>query len=204
MNIQKKFEMGSYIHGLWTSSLARDIAWTIWGVAALGRPRTGPSWSWAYSSDSSIEWPDLYNCEYYQLLEIIERPDKGERVVPMLSLTGILLAVSLQTWTQMSEFENIYSLSRYCRVIQHGGTHYNSSSLSIDGLSLRYPPLPGSYDDPYNYNDDDDDDEASYRRLQGHFSADYKFWSTEEALQRKLQRMIFFAQWRFAIGWPET
>jgi hypothetical protein len=142
-----------------------------------------------YGSDSSIDWPHLCDNEYYELIEIIKRKDNGDEVTPTLSLTGNLLVVSIQTWTKMTEFEQVYSLTRYCRVIQHGEMHYNSSPSSTDSLGLEYPPVPGSHDDLH---DNDHDHDAPYRTLRGHFNADYIFWSTEEDLQRELQKLTFF------------
>jgi hypothetical protein len=106
----------------------------------------------------------------------------------MLSLTGVFLAISLQTWTEKTKFEQEYSLTRYCRVIQHGDIQYTSQFHYTESANLQYPPLSGSFDT----SNSDEKEDIPYQTLRGHFLADCKFWESENDLQHQLQRLVFF------------
>ncbi|KAK3902817.1 heterokaryon incompatibility protein-domain-containing protein [Staphylotrichum tortipilum] len=54
--------LGSYLAGLWSSSLASDLLWRVSQLdVGLGSPATpqGPSWSWACSRGAVRYWDDL-------------------------------------------------------------------------------------------------------------------------------------------------
>jgi hypothetical protein len=108
--------------------LEQDLAWQIWGNSPLARSRTGPSWSWAYGSDNLIVWAAPFTTNNYKLLGIVDRLEGDGKSTPMLSLKGSLLAVSLQTWTEMTKLEQNYCLTRSCRVIQHEDMHEEEDS----------------------------------------------------------------------------
>jgi hypothetical protein len=169
--------------------LEQDLTWQIWGTSPLARSRTGPSWSWAYGSDNLIVWAAPFTTNNYKLLGIVDRLECDGNSNPMLSLKGSLLAVSLQTWTEMTKLEQSYCLTRSCRVIQHEDMQYTFRYHQTDSADLQYPPLAGA-SEPY---DSDEEEDSPYKALRGHFNADFKFWSSEEDLQHQLQRLIFFA-----------
>lgn len=176
---------------MWLSSLEQDLVWYVWSDnAPLGRPRTGPSWSWVYGSDGSIDWLNPCADEYYQLVEVVDRRNQnGEMAASLLLLTGTLLAVSVRTWTQRSEFEQAFPSTRHCRAIELKDRHHSSPLPDTAHPGLHFPPLPGSHYD----SDDVDNYGNSSRQFPGHFNADYKFWSSEEDLQIELQNVVFFA-----------
>ncbi|KAF2827609.1 hypothetical protein CC86DRAFT_349226 [Ophiobolus disseminans] len=91
---QRKFQMGHYAHGVWMSSAQRQLAWASRvKKMPFHRPRCGPSWSWAYSSDGQIEWKKLMYRDYYALLT---SGDSTSNETEPLLLSGLLLTISVQ------------------------------------------------------------------------------------------------------------
>jgi hypothetical protein len=189
IHTQQKFDPGSYVHGLWTSSLEHDLAWTLIATRepAVDRFSSEPSWSWMSAALGSLQWFDLEGDRYYQLHDIIKAETMGNTIRPAsLCINGFLLPVSLQTWAEKGSLENDRVLTRSCRVIEHRDQHYLSPKREENDGRIRYPPMPGSYECGYNtYND------ATTLPLHGELRADYKFWSSEEELQYKLQQVVF-------------
>jgi hypothetical protein len=174
-----------------------DMAWQFCGEdAPLGRPRDGPSWSWVYAADGTIEWPRLVPSYYHHLDDLVQSPTS----VP---LSGLLLPVSIQTWSERADVEIFRPLSRYCNVFEHVSKNASSSPLELLRSQLLFPPLPGLVsrsEQPTQYHEALD---TTYTILSGHFYADYRFWSSEEELQHELQYIIFLAIGIEANSMPE-
>jgi hypothetical protein len=183
---QRKFDAGSYVHGLWASSLEQDLAWSIWGnESSVGRPRASPSWSWAACVDSKIEWTHLYESDHFQLRSILQQSEEPLRMTA-LSVSGILCAVSIQVWKKRTKLEERYSLVRFCQIIEHGDCFDQKASDTVR-LARSYPPLEGSFED----REKNDPNTELHPPSQGEFRADYRFWSSDEALQLTLQNLVF-------------
>jgi hypothetical protein len=187
--IQHRFNLGSYVHGLWSSTLEGDLAWTLVAKtdSSVGRFSSEPSWSWTACALGSLRWLELEEKRYYAVHEIINA-DRGGNTMRSTSLllSSTLLAISLQIWAQRGSLEKKRALSWSCRVIEHRDQHYKLLEPDTFGTAPRYFPMPGSFecgDD--NYND------ATILPMHGEFRADYKFWLSEEEAQHELQHLVF-------------
>ncbi|KAH7085583.1 heterokaryon incompatibility protein-domain-containing protein, partial [Paraphoma chrysanthemicola] len=192
---ERKFSPGSYLEGLWTSSLEQDFRWASSSSAApFGRPRSGPSWSWVYSSDVRIDWPRLQDNNYCRLQEIAKSGlEYGGQGAASLTMSGILLAVSINTWKKRAEFEQHYPLTRYCRVLEHVKGESTSFGVSFKGPTRSNSPLQGSHDDAQVEEDSELGAASPSLFLSGHFNADYNFWNDEEELRAELGLVTFAA-----------
>lgn len=188
--------MGEYRHGMWMCSLERDLAWKYYGdEATIGRPREGPSWSWVHAADGRIEWPlllfdDLYR--WYHVHGLVEnenglaKPHKDA-----LLLSGILVPVSIQTWTDRESFENAFPLSRYCNVMVYRRRHSQTPLHTILRSRHLLPPLLGHSGSDYEHCIVHEAESEHDETMHGTFTADYRFWASEELLQQQMQHVIF-------------
>lgn len=163
------------------------MAWQYCGEdAPLGRPREGPSWSWVYAADDTIEWPSLFPSDYYDFNGLCQSSTS-------LLLSAVLLPVLIQTWSTRSDVEIVCPLYRHCNVFEHMNSGTLSTLAGILRSGLLFPPLPGSISrnaDAKIYHEALD---TTFTILSGAFYADYRFWSSEEKLQHELQHVTFMA-----------
>ena len=189
---RRKVNIGTYLAGLWSHCLERDIAWHSQGdESPFGRPRKVPSWSWASAGDGRIGWSPLLFHNSYTVEPVMCTAHQRGPHAHLLNISGLLLPLSIQTNAERDNYETAFPLNRQVNVVFYNRRHSQSELQTIARTSRLVPTLPRSADDTPNAQAQTLE-HSSPTRYYGTFNADYKFWKTEEELQEELQHVIFF------------
>jgi hypothetical protein len=208
-SFRRKVNVGTYLTGLWSHSIERDIAWRSYGDnSPSGRPRKEPSWTWVSAGDGRVEWPPLLFHDWYRAEPVMCTEHQPEPHAHCLAISGLLLPVSLQTRAERDDFETTFPLNRQVNVIPYTRRHSEPQLQVIHRASRLVPTLPGRPDSQ----DDKRTQTLEYKTPilhYGSFNADYKFWEKEEELQEELQHAVFFfigtePDMGGGIGWDVT
>lgn len=190
-NSQKEYMMGRYRHGMWLERLDADIAWLASGKDRMhnkGRPRKGPSWSWAYAADFGMYWPPLKYFGDYHQVHVLHTSlwNKLPHSPDSISLSGHLMPASL--WIDSSSnHESTGYLWRNCDVMEHQQRHSKATLQTVvRSGDLEKPELRISGREITQNHETENKHDI---RKDGIFRADYLFWSSEEEQQRQLQHV---------------
>ncbi|KAJ4128204.1 hypothetical protein NW768_008490 [Fusarium equiseti] len=194
--LANKFQrvIGSYyLAGLWLKNLREDLAWHAYGdEESMGRVRKGPSWTWAAAGDLRIEWSPLdlhstFRVEGASFHGDIHGFNADSDVKDRhLRISGNLLPVSIQTYTELEDFEEAFPLARHCQVVEWSRRHSQHSQILVQQNGSLVGPAKR---DPRGRSKEVGDSQRSY--MHGTFFADYRFWETDEELRETLQHAYF-------------
>jgi hypothetical protein len=128
-----KFDLGNYVHGMWSLSLTGDIAWqSVSRDTSQGQPQNDLSWSWAYASDGVLEWPKLTLVGNYHTVHVCIKNEWA------LSVSGTLLPISVQAYE-----EELFPKGRNCNVIEHRRRHSDHQLQTIFWKGSLVQNVPG-------------------------------------------------------------
>ncbi|RGP80099.1 heterokaryon incompatibility [Fusarium longipes] len=195
--LAKKFQRvinSPYVAGLWLKTLRDDLAWCTQGdEAPLGRVRKGPSWTWVAASDIRIEWPQIelhpsFQVDGASLGEGSQRFDLQSCAESFsLRISGFIQSVSIRTHAELDSYPRALPLARNCEVVEWRRRHSEHSQLLVRCQASLVESIPS---EP-RLSTRDSDAELEKPTMYGHFTADYRFWESEEELRDKLQHVYF-------------